>query len=427
MPPLPFNETVVIVGTENAAVEVGQKILEDDLEAGQPPPRGAAKQGIPEKLKSTSLSKGRQDPAGTAMQKPSPMARHNRKDPSGFLMREGDMLDRVFEGVESTVCRTGQKDHNRLGVHPRSHFHFKSTTQKSGGSRSADDRNPNSESPRSEETEERDKSYIPSGTVVPLRSILKKHSFDEEKKEKNSTNAGTSQNAPFAGSHTKESNKDTLDCIFGNTESLLFCRSKKNLDSLRDIPSLMSPDDNSLINDSGTEDSSSPIRLHRLAGEGDTMDSDFDDLETAICEEPTSSLPETPTTAGSQQLSMDSSLLNHQNDGRAAIYLSSRPQSLLDAASSEDDNNYKLKMLKLKKRQIEERIRSNSTEPGILVPRGYKEKAIPSNIMSLSQSVSQQEERSKFRKYLLVGIVSFLLAAAMILVGVSFFWPTEKL
>jgi hypothetical protein len=392
--------------------EVGPGISEVDLEAG---PQGEIETVLSDIDDSPVKSPQGQHPVKT------------RQDPGGILVREEDMLDKVFDRVESVVCRGGE--YKRRGADPPSVFQkSNSIIEEDGDLRLFEDGKTNLALQESaeEKKEEHEKLRLPPGTVIPLESILQKQSFDEERKEEQSMGAlmspktGTSTKPKRTDNRSKKSNKDFLDFIFVNAESLL-CRDKKDLTSLRETPSLINPDDESVIDDNGT-DHGSPIRLHKLAtpeGEVDALDYVFDNAETMVCREPTSSL---------QQPSMESSQLGHQTSlrqAREAVFRVSRSHNLLDIACSEES---RLDRIRKKKRQIELQVRSSSSEPGILVPRGYKEKVIPSNSMSMSLSRSDsEEERSKFKKYLLAGLVSVLLASAMILVAVSFFWPTEKL
>jgi hypothetical protein len=249
-----------------------------------------------------------------------------------------------------------------------------------------------------------------------------------------------------------------------------------DFNSLMDIPT-----------DDEDSEGSSPMKLHKLAtpynngGQPDALDFIFDNVERGICRQHTkSSLPpvedslaEKPSTAtGGGPSSMRSSS-NQNGSGVSSSHLSgnrtreemprfsrsqiSSQKSLLDAAclseddisprlgaipqkkrqkdgqissqsfldvahSLADDISLRLDSIRQKKRQIEAQVKSSSDEPGILVPRGYKEKFTIENGMS-----EETERRNKFQRTVAAGLVFFLIAVAMVLVGVSFFWPTSKM
>jgi hypothetical protein len=243
-----------------------------------------------------------------------------------------------------------------------------------------------------------------------------------------------------------------------------------DVNSLMDVPT-----------DDDDSESSSPMKLHKLAtpynngGQPDAIDFVFDNAERGICWQHTKpSLPpvedspaeKSSTSTGGGSSSMRTPSIQNSS-GMSSSHLSgsrtrqektrfSRSQishqSLLDTAFSSDDDfsprldsipqkkgqiqeqissqnllnvacslagdiSQRVDSIRQKKRQIEAQVKSSSDEPGILVPRGYKEKFVIENGMS-----EQTERRNKFQRTAVAGVVIFLTAVAMVLVGVSFFW-----
>ena len=228
-----------------------------------------------------------------------------------------------------------------------------------------------------------------SSKPLAIQSILKKEPLDHDNEHKD---------------ESENKSKDLLNYIFDNAQGVV-CREKNQL-------SPPSPQEDSTLDDSAT-DTSSPIRLHSLANpegeqEIDTLDILCNGAETFLCKE---------TSAEAIQQQETSRTLE-------ALRIEARSHSLLDSAASKEEKDARLERIRQKKRLIEQQIRSSSNEPGFLVPRAYKSKNIPSNAITNSQS---QEGQSKYIKQVLVGLVVFLVSAAVVLVAVSFFWPTEKL
>jgi hypothetical protein len=98
-----------------------------------------------------------------------------------------------------------------------------------------------------------------------------------------------------------------------------------------------------------------------------------------------------------------------------------REHSLLDlmmSSDSDDQSLSRLDELRKKKRNLESRIRSSSTEPGILVPDGYAGKyATP----KAKPGKERKEQRKKKFMTIVIAVIGVSAVAALVVVGMSFF------
>jgi hypothetical protein len=181
------------------------------------------------------------------------------------------------------------------------------------------------------------------------------------------------------------------------------------------------------LKQSGTDDSS-PIKLQQIIPKPeqneDMLDHVCNKVEGLVCRE------RGDVSEGSQQEDLEAGILMQNTKARVNIL---REHSLLDldqsfntqptGSSSHDGSSCRLLELRKKKRNIESRIRSSSTEPGILVPWGYVGKsATPKAKPKLAPEVLAEKARKEQRKkkFMAVVIVSSFLAA-LVVVGISFF------
>lgn len=245
------------------------------------------------------------------------------------------------------------------------------------------------------------------GVETPNRSIRGRRRIGdyEEKEDYKAREHSPSSEMELADEHEEKPSSDLLDFIFGRSATKGLHESGKHLNG------------NSMTDGIGS-DSSSPIKLHPMATpqSPDSPDYILRNEKSRLRREPNSPLSITPSTPSGQE--DDDEFLE------SAIHFS-RSHSLLDAADAEDTHT--IDELRKKKRKIEEKLRSRTSEPEILIPRGYKEKGAPSNYpMSRSKSVSM-EERDKFQKFVFGSFIFLLVVAAMALVVLCFFWPLEGL
>jgi hypothetical protein len=100
-----------------------------------------------------------------------------------------------------------------------------------------------------------------------------------------------------------------------------------------------------------------------------------------------------------------------------------REHSLLDlimSSDSDDQSISRLEELRKKKRNIEIRIRSSSTEPGILVPEGYAGKSATPKTKPRKER-KEQRKNKKFMGTIVIAVIAVSAVAALVVVGMSFF------
>jgi hypothetical protein len=443
---------IIMIGSSVAAeVEVGTEIVDEvDLEAGvivqhqqQQPQEDEERET---KSSSSPKSPQRKSPPKSPQQQQQLQLQSQRREPDGMspqitgeepwgiVLTKRDVLDRVFDSVESAVCR-GQEAVNArpTAIEPCNSI---VVVDEEAPSPPAHLGSPESAEEKRQEHEERAFFPSPPAAAIPLRSILKKKELavDAEEKLESDILENPTSPTPVRNNRTvgvppppppppPPKKEDLLGFI---VESLL-CREKPP--ALIMSPTTneeQQPDNNDLAKDGDDNNSigtSSPMRLHKLATpRGDALPSCWDWSGGG---DP--SLLDTATTTTNQARLQSSSL----KDPREAAVRLCRSTSLLDLAAAESgkDSFQRLEDLRQKKRQIEAVVQSSSTDPGRLIPRGYKEKPIPSSVKlaQLESSALASAERSKFQKAILLGSVISLVAVALILIGVSFFWPTNKL
>jgi hypothetical protein len=215
----------------------------------------------------------------------------------------------------------------------------------------------------------------------------------------------------------RKQKRDVLDFVFEHVEAFL-CRDKQ--------PKQVDAD----LKRSGTDDSS-PIKLHPITPkpepEEDMLDYVCNGVEGFACRE------EGDNYVGPQQEDLEAGIPTPKTKIGVNVL---REHSLLDlepsldtpptGSDSDDDSISRLQELRNKKRNIESQIRSSSTEPGILVPKGYAGKsATPKAKPELAPDVLAEQERKErfkeFKKKFMALVIVFFFLAALVVVGISFF------
>jgi hypothetical protein len=249
-----------------------------------------------------------------------------------------------------------------------------------------------------------------------------------------------------------------LGIMFQRVETFLF-RNKRAKDVDPDLTKSGTEDSSPDLKHSGTDDSP-PITLHPITPKpeqqkvmldyvsdgvevsvyresGDTnVGSQQEDLEAGI---PTLRIKvganmlreRGDTNAGSQQEDLEAGIPTLNTKVGVNML---REHSLLDleqswdtrrtGSDSVDDSIRRLQELRRKKRDIESRIRSSSTEPGILVPNTYSGKSATPKAKSVlaSEVLAKKERKEQHTKKLMALVIAVSFLAAMIVLGISFFF-----
>jgi hypothetical protein len=440
---------IIMIGSSVAAeVEVGTEIVDEvDLEAGvivphqqkqlqedeeretksssptkSPQRKSPPKSPQQQQQQQSQLQSQRREPDGMSPQ-------ISGEEPWGIMLTKQDMLDRVFDSVESAVCRRQEAVNARpTAIEPCNSI---VAMDEEAPSPPAHLGSPESAEEKRQEHEERAFFPSPPAAAIPLRSILKKKELAVDAEEKlesdileNPTSPAPVRNNRTVGVPPPPSLPPKKEDLLGFIESLL-CREKPPALIMSPTSNAaQQPDNNCLAkegDDNASSGTSSPMRLHKLATpRGEALPSCWGGGGDP-------SLLDAATTTTDQARLQSSSL----EDPREAAVRLCRSTSLLDLAAAESgkDSFQRLEDLRQKKRQIEAVVQSSSTDPGRLIPRGYKEKPIPSSVKlaQLESSALASAERTKLQKAILLGSVISLVAVALSLVGVSFFWPINKL
>lgn len=333
-----------------------------------------------------------------------------------------DLLDRVFDGVERTVCRVESEPEIPAVMKKKVVIEERQDSVEPGNISSSAKDDGQREEPCTTERSE-----------TPLRSILRKEGSDCEAKNTART----------------EHKEDFLDYFFENVEGMV-CRDKRSDDD---------EDDNSIAAREGGTESSSASELQRLgkvaryqASIGDEEHTRKDALdymfECGRADDMEQQLRIYPTPAE------DRDILDHlfecgaadveerdcrdasrraplRQEQRAFSALQNRDSNSIidevDSAKSEDGIRIgRVEILRNKKRQIEEQRRMlqiPETEPRYLVPRGYILASLQAQQPVSARADAAAERSKRIRRTLIIAIVLFLVGTALIFIAASFFWP----
>lgn len=213
-------------------------------------------------------------------------------------------------------------------------------------------------------------------------------------------------------------------------------------------------DENSVVDiEMAMSTSSSPIKLHKLAVPRDTLDyvcecGPGDENDTQLQIKPTKpqdrdvldylfecgeedDLPKSRFLKGRDVRDPSMRAPASPTKQRAAAKSFSYTKSLLDTSSfSTDGGNYdnsRLDSLRNKKRQLERMVvQSNSDDPTILVPRGYREKKTSSSVEVKAKTIASEQDDDKrtnrIRLLIAASLIMGTIGATLILLTFNFFF-----
>lgn len=346
----------------------------------------------------------------------------NRSSMPPIPPRKKDLLDRVFERVEATVCRVGSEPEmpvvmkKRVVVIEEPH---------------------DIEEPPIQISDCRDENFEPSPllrSTTPVRSILKKKKYGKPRES------------------------DFLDYFFDNVENMV-CRDERAEDNRKDDNSIVAHGDDSEESPSpefhklyklppasrgtvqkqyrkdvldymfecGNQDDTDATQLKIYptpAKDRDILDYMFEcgagDVEEGDGRDPNERVPPHLKQAGKTMLPRDSNSIISE---------------VISAGSEDSSRIGRVELLRNKKRKMEEQWRMfqlHEPQSRYLVPHAYREKVFTitssqPQVISRAEALAlrmEYERNQRIRRTVIVGIVMFLVGTALILIAASFFWPT---
>lgn len=396
------------------------------------------------------------DSTGRILLKRSPPS-SKRQDPVGIMMRNDDLLDRTFDNVEHFVCKAKTTRSSKAGLPPpifsctdsMSDDRFELSNAKLLGN--AIEVNHGGETDTT-------------GVMADLGRV----SILDERSGVDDSNGSTQLNK-------RRASGQMLGFLFESVNGILGRETQ--------VAATQSPTTSDVTVD--TKEKSSPTTLHPIVG-GDKEISVlnscgyvFNPVDPTIRGEPKTTsvisggrpsqytsvdasvttkashtvpadgmmlLPDGSIVSPSQYKTEQQRQLQLKKQQRGQIYLNehislrmSRENSLLDLeaglgpeeetdqSSAEVDN--RLERLRQKKRVLEERLsrKTVATTDSIFIPRDHTRKASSVKEKAGNSPVSvEQIERSQFRKRVVLAVTICLVACALVIFAMSFFWPLSR-